>query len=188
MDIDRFNLFQEARVFYSEYGVKYIETPWIVGELAIQLTIPPESRPHKVKIMNGPQLGFLVASAEQGFLQMAMEGRLDNNKPYMSISPCFRDDQEDELHQEYFMKLELFMLGGSYSDCDFFKKKAFQFFESQGACTYTLRTAENSYDLNHIGTNIELGSYYHREVKNLKWACGTGLAQPRFDIVRSKNG
>lgn len=127
---------------------------------------------------------YLVGSAEQGFLHIY--DQLENSRPYMSITPCFRDDKEDELHQRYFMKLELFMKGGSYSDCDFFKEKAGAFFRSQGVETYTLRTAENSYDLEALGSGIELGSYYHREIPNYKWACGTGLAQPRFDIAKGK--
>lgn len=183
MDIDRFNLFQEARAFYSEYGFKYIETPWYVSRKSIDLTRPDGVIPHTINYPGWS--AYLVGSAEQGFLHIY--DQLEKGKPYMSITPCFRDDKEDELHQRYFMKLELFMKGGSYSDCDFFKEEAGAFFQSQGVETYTLRTAEDSYDLITLDSRIELGSYYHREIPNYKWACGTGLAQPRFDIARSKS-
>lgn len=48
MDIDKFNLFEDARRFYAYHGFGYIETPWIVDWDIIEMTLPEGSNPHAV--------------------------------------------------------------------------------------------------------------------------------------------
>lgn len=51
----------------------------------------------------------MVGSAEQSFLARMFEGKLKEDTLYMSITPCFRDEENlDIFTQPHFMKLELF--------------------------------------------------------------------------------
>jgi hypothetical protein len=58
-----------------------------------------------------------------------------------------------------------------------------QNFMNQYARVEVLRTDQGR-DLTLDG--IEVGSYGYREAGGRKWACGTGLALPRFDVAREK--
>lgn len=128
--------------------------------------------------------GYLVGSAEQGFLQLMRGGRLISGKKYMSISPCFRDDPVDDWHCQYFTKLELFIPGGDHWARDEIMEAAGAFFISQSVFPEVRTIDDQSYDWEYNG--VELGSYYWRQVGGLKWACGTGLAQPRFNQVKGR--
>lgn len=101
------HLFSKAITTYTNLGYKLIEVPWLVDQQAIDVTLPPSAKPFTV---NGcGELNQLVGSAEQSFIYLALHNKLLPGK-YQALTPCFRDDKEDDLHHKYFMKLELIHL------------------------------------------------------------------------------
>lgn len=174
---------QEAREFYASTGVKYIEVPWIVSREAIDATIPdPTIKPHEV-ILDGENKGCLVGSAETSFVQMLLDNKLEPFVEYQAITPCFRGDQIDLLHSNYFMKLELFMYteDRTYTSSHFLERAA-ELFTNLGIKTRWLSTPVG-HDLVDSKYGIELGSYGRRGYKGMSWVMGTGIAQPRTSQV-----
>jgi hypothetical protein len=98
------SLFSKAISAYEDLGYKLIEVPWQVDRKTIDITLPPGKIPATVS--SGGDTNYLVGSAEQSFIYLALQGKLLPGK-YQALTPCFRDDPEDEWHQKYFMKLEL---------------------------------------------------------------------------------
>jgi hypothetical protein len=98
------HLFSKAITSYTHLGYQLIEVPWLVDQQAIDVTLPPGATPFTVSGCG--ELNQLVGSAEQSFIYLALQGKLLPGK-YQALTPCFRDDKEDELHHKYFMKLEL---------------------------------------------------------------------------------
>jgi seryl-tRNA synthetase len=114
MEEDSWKRLTAAIGFYTVHGFELIEVPWTVNSVYSSLTKPPGRNDFWLKDK------VLVASAEQAFVQLYDEGKLDPEKFYCALTPCFRDEPVfDELHQLYFMKLELFKV--FKSSADFFK-------------------------------------------------------------------
>jgi elongation factor P--beta-lysine ligase len=171
--------------FYQSVGFKYIETPWRVRKEIVDATIPARATPFV--IATNADYTHLVGSAESGFLQMVVDGVLKRGHAYVSASPCFRDNEDDEIHFKDFFKIELFSFTPEL--CRELMKYAEFFFKSEG-----LRVAHAITD---IGTDlvtqtdqIEIGSYGMRSVVinnvTYKWSYGTGLAEPRFSQALNK--
>jgi seryl-tRNA synthetase len=97
------HLFSKAITAYEQLGYKLIEVPWLVDQETIKVTLPPQCKPFTVDGCGS--LNQLVGSAEQSFIYLALQGKLSNGK-YMALTPCFRDDKEDEWHHKYFLKLK----------------------------------------------------------------------------------
>jgi tRNA synthetases class II core domain (F) len=164
---------------YAKLGYTYIEVPWLVNEEAIKATIPSFAKP--LAVDSGTEANQLVGSAEQSFLYMALKNELPSGK-YMALTPCFRDDKVDELHQKYFMKLELIIIGKVYSSDVIHVMNDARYVLSQfSKKTMVVQPTDDGSDLTLNG--IEIGSYGKREYKNIKWIYGTGLAEPRFSIA-----
>lgn len=160
-------LIPEAISYYQDLGYRYTEVPWIVPDQIARQTFDGDG------LMC--QAGTLVGSAEQGFLAMplALDAKL------VSCSPCFRNEPVvDELHQTWFMKVELYWGGSHVFECLMDAQKFHEeFFECEA-----LKTSEG-YDL--IASDIEIGSYGQRTVAGRTWTYGTGLALPRFSIAEN---
>lgn len=92
----------DARDYYVALGFKKVSVPWIVSKAAVEpyASVSPQAFG-----------GYLIGSAEQGFLQLILDGNLGRGGS-VSVSPCFRNDVEDETHFKYFQKVELFNLIG----------------------------------------------------------------------------
>jgi len=168
-------LLGKAFLYYQQIGYKYIETPWSVNASAINVTLPKNAcgyglwHPKK-------ELSYLVGSAEQGFIEMMIDGKIKNGDKLCSITPCFRDDKEDDIHFKYFMKLELIIIGEDNT----------QLVLNDAAKFFNLFTSEV---ISEVKTNdgkdlelneIEIGSYGYRVYDKFSWTYGTGLALPRF--------
>lgn len=196
----------EAREYYESKGYAYIDVPWAVSREAIMLTRPPHIEGEPFSLEAGGQLLYPVASAEQSFLQMRMDGVLSapSYNSYCAITPCFRNEPKlDDQHQPYFMKCELIswvpqdqyefgdetwhQLHRMIDDCR-------KFFESEGLeceCrpnsewrTDPLAVGGDTFDVCSFRTNVEVGSYGIREVPQLgRWIYGTGIAEPRFSYA-----
>lgn len=173
--------------YYNDKGYKRLNLPWIVDEKYVNLTYKGGN---KFIIKDGRAL---LGSAEQAFLKEVLENTLEGK--YQCVTPCFRNDIEDDLHFEYFMKNELFVYNEKYNFKDYelilekMVKDAYDFFGVQPyiSSIKIIETPESllSYDI--LLNNIEVGSYLIREVeldgKKIMYTCGTGLAEPRFETA-----
>jgi hypothetical protein len=160
--------FSKAIEYYESVGFRYQDVPWRVSPEFDRMTRPDWCQQFIVKEK------ALVGSAEQSFLSIYNE--LDTGL-YYSITPCFRDEVEDELHQVGFMKLELF------------SRNINNFEKIVGAAEGFFRRATNNkattVDVVHaekdiLVNGIEVGSYMIRYKDGYNWTCGTGLAEPRL--------
>src|SRR5271170_239683 len=88
----------DAVSFYKDF--QYIEVPWSVTSEVMAITLPPGRTLYPFENQ------YLVASAEQSFLQLIKDKKLNPGK-YLAVTPCFRDDPISETHQRYFVKVEL---------------------------------------------------------------------------------
>lgn len=183
----------QAKEYYEEKGYKYVDLPWIVHSKAVDVTIPKDKKRFDVMLNSEhPQhgswttkpIGSLIGSGEQAFIQNI--DALDDSGQYQTITPCFRDDEEDELHQRQFMKLELFRLLGqeeSANECLFKMAWDARFYFAQTTSNDLIET-QDGFDIEVNG--IEVGSYGIRSFEGHRWIYGTGLAEPRFSIALKK--
>lgn len=173
-------LLAEAQAHYNSNDFKYIEVPWLVPTEIMTITFKDN---YRFKTL----LGDPVASGEQSFLHLNINDKLDPGK-YMTITPCFRDEEEDEYHKKQFMKLELYItehvsdstLHNTIELCrEFFAKMIWKW------PIIKVDMDDGSFDL--CANDVELGSYGIREHEGLKWIYATGAAEPRLSQLRRKS-
>ncbi len=168
-----------AQKHYKSFGFKYKDVPWFIEPEISAITKPQWCKDYKLENLGK----VLVGSAEQSFLSEYDE--LDDGL-YYAITPCFRYElNPDELHKPYFMKLELF--SKDVANLDFILESAKIFYTLEIGSLHNVERITlgvDDYDLNYKG--IELGSYNIKQHGDWKWACGTGLAEPRFSAVLEK--
>lgn len=182
-----YQMLAEAVTYYKSLGYTQIEVPWIVDDDVSMVTCPHEDNAFKIGIYE-----HLVGSAEQGFIQLLKftPDLLEFDKFYFAVSPCFRNDVQDELHSHWFMKLELFLKRRPES-CHLFHylhlmDAARRLFNKliNDKVTYYLRHDHLKHD-DIIYNGIELGSYGKRDYNGIDFLYGTGLALPRMSIAIS---
>jgi aspartyl/asparaginyl-tRNA synthetase len=168
---------QKAIQFYTKRGYISVETPWIISHDAY-LATKPEGRPEFYTLG-----GYLVASGEQGFIQLLKEGK-DLTKCF-TITPCFRDEQHlDATHYRYFIKLELFNKSENEEELRQMINDAYEFFSLYTEVSL-LKTEESptSHDIVQKRSGVELGSYGIRNTAYGTFIYGTGVALPRLSVV-----
>lgn len=163
-----YRIISDAIEYYQFIGYKYFSVPWIVEKEVINITKPASARSFETF------MGSLVASGEQSFLQV--RNILIDDKRYVCATPCFRDEQEDFLHQIWFFKVELMVPNPLTWTLEQIIQQAKLFFDRYGT-TKLIKT--------DIGTdiyinNIEVGSYGIRHYRDFSWIYGTGVAEPRL--------
>ena len=163
--------------FYKGFGFQQIETPWRITQAIFDATAPQTATPFRCRL-DGDRPDILVGSAEQGLLEMMWSLQRGN---YLSVSPCFRDNEVDETHFSDFMKVELCVVDPSPDANEWLGFLATGFAEGEGAKIERVVT-NSGFDLYSGG--IEIGSYGIRSAvldgHTYTWAYGTGLAEPRF--------
>lgn len=177
------NNITDTIAYYSDMYTM-VDIPWTVDRQYTNVTCPNE----RFTVVTN-NMGDLVGSAEQSFVQQAHKHQLKPGR-YMAVTPCFRnEDVLDRFHQQYFMKLELFdsiphldvdnqvegLAGNAMGLFDQLLRK--------GGITKTDSLLErkkttDGYDVLFDG--IELGSYGVRKYDDIQWLYGTGIAEPRF--------
>lgn len=181
-----YKLLSDAVEYYTELGYKRIEVPWYVDEKYSIATSPTNDRGIAFCLDDGQHL---VCSAEQAFIQL-MDDQLKEYTNYFAVSPCFRNETEDDLHCKQFIKLELFSFIQDYTiHKDFYRPEkighihfiydAFNFFKRYNKNISQIQINSNQIDI-ITNSGIELGSYGQRDVFNNRIFYGTGLALPRF--------
>lgn len=189
-------LLSNAMGYYSAQfvncGFKRIEAPWSVSAKAMNITAPSWTSwyPHQDD-------KFFVASGEQSFLQLILDGKLDPGK-YCCLTPCFREEEkEDTFHKFYFMKLELINTKSPTEEAvnEMLEAAKWFFTHSVKIPCSVVETTPADWDIVNVGRTydivdarygIELGSYGIREHELTgRWVYGTGLAEPRASTVAS---
>lgn len=155
--------------FYTIRGYRPLSAPLLVDSDIVGLTLPSDrtSKEH---------LGLhYVGSAEQSFYQLMKDGLLPKGK-YMLLTPCHRDEVNDESHLDIFLKLELISVS---VDSINLGRDAYDFYDSLGDRVEIVKTEELSgFDLELNG--VEVGSFGSRVFNNQLVSYGTGLALPRY--------
>lgn len=202
----------KAVEFYTQRGYVYLDdAPWIVGTDAYFATKP--SGATDVVIDTDPTGksyhlgGHPVASAEQSFIQMMIDGQ--PIKRAIAVTPCFRAEPRiDTLHRPYFMKAELInaqdvdeghLMHMIHDACSFFE----QFFPVRVVKTNACDFGQPAFDIVEKGTRFELGSYGIRNKvfpegtvtgglrlmadANFRWIYGTACAEPRLSTALAKH-
>lgn len=159
---------------YEHRGYKHIDVPWLVGKEAIDVTKPWGAEYFETAF------GHLVGSGEQSFLQI--RDQLWHNAKYQCVTPCFRDEREDEIHRRWFLKVELIetlvdrepgeVLAKMVRDAD-------DFF-GMYAPGYRTRIVDTPDGMDIEVNGVEVGSYGVREHDRFRWVYGTGVAEPRL--------
>ncbi len=169
----------EAANHYRDLGYVETEVPWIIPFNAYNATSPCDRRQFMTLD------GYLNASGEQSFIHLLQQGEPLNKN--FCITPCFRDEPIlDDIHQTYFMKLELFIRDATQENLQKIIQDAKSFFD-QYVETEIIQTGEHAYDIIDSKYKIEIGSYGIRKIKDFEFIYGTGLALPRFDYIINKN-
>lgn len=166
--------------FYQALGFHYVETPWKVDPASARVTCPPNGHIEMVDDL------ALVASAEQGFIDLERYSLLPDYVNFVSCTPCFRqiDAGRSKYHHPYFMKVELYVRLNEDDEAPAaaweLVHRASRFMKEHGAEDIrAVHLDDGSVDLEING--IEVGSYGYREHPEIgRWAYGTGLAEPRF--------
>lgn len=167
---------------YKGLGYTPLNAPWFVSRKAMEVTAPPGRR------FCSSFIGDLVASGEQSFIQMWMDGQLPGSK-WQCTTPCFRDEPVvDDLHLNYFMKVELIEVDpfNPISSIELMISYAKNFFDSFLSKRAHIINTEIGKDI-VSSEGIELGSYGYREYGNFRWVYGTGVAEPRFSSACLKD-
>ncbi len=160
----------DAVHFYGRH-FQFIEVPWFVSRKAMEVTAPPGRR------FCSSFLGDMVASGEQSFIQLWVDKKFEKGK-FACVTPCFRDDEIDNLHFNYFMKVELIDLCPDNVEVaiDNVVSKALEFF------SYYLdpEVIDTEIGKDVVYNGVELGSYGFRSSGEMRWVYGTGCAEPRL--------
>ncbi len=178
----------EAIDFYKGKGFEHIEVPWIVSYEADSITAPKGVRRFRCSL-DEKYTGNHIASGEQGFLELILEGRLKEGK-YCCATPCYRDEKNiDELHKMSFFKVELIdyleqQPGFTSHDKEEQMIDTANEFFSKYLKTEVIDTLTGK-DIISKAQGIELGSYGHNSYKGFHWIYGTGVAEPRLSSVLS---
>ena len=191
----------EASDFYAAKGYSFIEdAPWLVKKDAY-LATKPENAVDANPTENGE---YPVASGEQSLLQYVMDNfcppayeRVTPSMKAFCITPCFRKEETYYAHtRPQFMKLELMHMN---SACGLEQLldvvyHAREFFDARVDSVNLKQTGEScgfpTIDIcaGRFEGGYELGSYGIREAVlngvKLRWAYGTGVAEPRYTIAR----
>lgn len=176
-----YSLIHRAIEFYTMKGFVYVDAEWTAPKNIMGITMPPW-----VKGVDASLIGPLVGSGEQYFLNEMYYGRLKPGR-YCCATPCFRDDKEDELHGQYFFKVELIDTESDGLMRLINTARDFFYSEGIGCSQITIESDHEQYDLIDNNFRIELGSYGARKHDDIgSWLYGTGVAEPRFSIIKGK--
>lgn len=176
---------ERALRYYELCGFEYVELPYTASQQAIQMTFDGN---YSSQIL--PNGAVLVGSGEQAFCDLLLQGKLKLNEKYMGLTPCFREEEiYNDIHRPYFLKLELYSpvpsIKAGHEYMNFFSSISKRFFQSEIESNLSISKTHtpNSIDLNL--NQIEIGSYLVNTSNKFCWACGTGLAEPRFSAAIS---
>ncbi len=188
-----YRLLADAVEFYRNRGYDYVpETPWLIDQPAYYATKPRDIPDVKISVEDK----FFCASGEQGFLQMLFSDQ--PIKKAVCVTPCIRNEKQDEWHKLFFMKVELINADEpTRANLYALVHDAMAFFEQHVSVKLVTKDGigRESDDGEYIDivekySRKELGSYGIRHAahpdgksKDVSWIYGTGCAEPRLSQV-----
>lgn len=186
------NIGKALKHFTSRGYVYFPDAPWEVDREAYYGTKPSDAGPDVI-ISRGASDRYLVASGEQSFMQMLLDGRFI--KRGICVTPCYRQDRLDGWHRQYFMKAELINADDpSRENLVQMLHEASAFFETF-LTTKIIETGEDQFDIVAKYSRVELGSYGIRHWQRattdeplrrpFTWIYGTACAEPRLSMACS---
>lgn len=180
------DLIASALQFYKK-DFKLISVPMCVGFESILHTLPKGRIPLLRDNTDSPQEDtYYVGSAEQGFIEMHSQGKLWNGY-YAALTPCQRNEQEDESHYTIFLKLELIIVGQHALPEMLTYVKTFLEQEDFDWVVVPSDCKDNEVDIEVNG--VEVGSYGINVMPDgTPYTYGTGIAEPRLSYARGKWG
>ncbi len=185
-DIPARALARLARVmerWVEQENAREVPLAWMTPHAYVEVTRPAWAPEQPVT-----EHGYLVASGEQTFLQLAEEDRLPKAECYIGWTPCFRHETFDEQHHFAFLKAEAFAWLDETRPEDHqlieWVERARRVLqdETEGdICPVPLE--DGSWDLELNG--VEVGSYGIRALPltGRRYLYGTALAEPRFSFA-----
>lgn len=178
------SLISDAHRWWQMQGFKDKMVPALVDPDVMHHTCPPGASDWR---LYGHGEDTVVASAEQSFLQLDKDGKLEPGN-WMALTPCYRDEPVyDEVHLPVFLKLELMCL--NHGDMFFTRTEAMHFAHKMRKFFrefYSMPTSlvETEYGWDVMYEDLELGSYgVRRTMTGKSYIYGTGLAEPRSSIA-----
>lgn len=176
---------------YRARGYVYMpDAPWVVDKEVYYATKPSDAFVDIRIVEDGLEWTarnqYLVASGEQSFLQLMLDGH--HIKRAICVTPCFRKEKKlTEWSRPYFMKSEIINADDpSRANLMLMVHDACAFFE-KFVSVKVLETGPDQYDIVEKLTRAELGSYGVRSFNDLKWLYGTGCAEPRLSTAISRS-
>lgn len=179
----------QVMALWQSAGAKLVSLPWTASQEAVAATRPSERDP--TTDIPTP-FGFLLASGEQAFVEMA--STLPLNQIHIGWTPCFRHEPEfDATHHYYFLKSEVFVRctpSQASLEVERVRTIAMMSFQSllrlhnQTAHLEFRQTGLNAFDIECNA--IEVGSYGVRTYKEQTYVFGTALAEPRWSETLTK--
>lgn len=180
-----YGLIAESIAFYESRGYRRIESPWLVSRSIGDITKPAFASSFAVTKETKSAEKVFVASGEQSLLYLIGKGYLPESGKLLTVTPCMRDDAWDELHWKQFLKVELMEYGDGVENAAELVNDALEFFSKHVDASLLKETdvpKARALDIELDG--VEVGSYGVRECSFVKWAYGTGLAEPRFSMAK----
>lgn len=171
-DIDC-SLLLEAMQYYKKLGYTPLSCPMLVDRDIIDITLP------EGKVARECNGKYYVGSAEQSFYQMIKDGFRPEGK-YMLITPCERDEVEDEYHFGIFLKVELVSNKVSYQSI---LEDALSFYRHK---RFDVKVVREGLGKDILIGGIEVGSFGSRCYLGESISFGTGLALPRISQTIEK--
>lgn len=165
-DIDC-SLLLEAMQYYKKLGYISLSCPMLVDRDIIDMTLP------EGKIARECNGKYYVGSAEQSFYQMIKDGFRPEGK-YMLITPCERNEVEDDYHFGIFLKVELVSNKSSHQSI---LEDVLSFYKHKG---YVVKVVKEGLGKDILIGGIEVGSFGSRCYLGESVSFGTGLALPRI--------
>ncbi|WP_166655638.1 amino acid--tRNA ligase-related protein [Burkholderia pseudomallei] len=172
-----FPLIVSAYNFFMREGFTPVCAPMTVSKKMMDHTCPPGVRDRRLRHIDG---STYVASAEQSFLQMEVDGDIDDSDWLMAITPCYRDDDLDDTHFNIFLKVELFAY--NMDDFELIAGMAYKFWTDHVGLPVTKLKTPDGIDIMY--GDLELGSFGTRlTTQGIPYVYGTGVAEPRGSMA-----
>lgn len=169
----------EALNFYQN-EFRMLSVPMCVDLKAIHSSIP-EFKRNDLEILPRKNGSYYVGSAEQSFIYLHSHGLLPESKS-MALTPCQRDEVEDDIHLGIFLKLELINLG--YHNVEDMLDISCKFFSKYSKNIEIIDSGNKPYEKDILINGIEVGSYGIGYMQDgTPYTYGTGIAEPRLSFA-----
>lgn len=169
----------EALNFYQN-EFRMLSVPMCVDLKAIHSSIP-EFKINDLEILPRKNGSYYVGSAEQSFIYLHSHGLLPESKS-MALTPCQRDEVEDDIHLGIFLKLELINLG--YHNVEDMLDISCKFFSKYSNNIEIIDSGNKPHEKDILINGIEVGSYGIGYMQDgTLYTYGTGIAEPRLSFA-----